>query len=107
MNGRKKKAPPQQEQIVRVKMPKQREGEMFGVVMAEFGGARFSCYCEDGKERICRIPGRLKRRVWVREGDYVIVKPWEIEGDKKGDILWRYRPLEVEWLKNRNYLKDL
>ena len=102
-----KKKAQEEPQIVRVKMPKQREGEMFAVVMAELGGARFSCYCEDGKERVCRIPGRLKRKVWVREGDYVIVKPWDIEGDKKGDILWRYRPLEVEWLKNRNYLKDL
>ena len=96
----------QVEEIKRVKLPRQRDGEMFAIVTAELGGARFACFCEDGRERVCRVPGRLKRRVWVRENDYVIVKPWAVEGESKGDILWRYRPLEVEWLKKRGYLKD-
>ena len=95
------------EEIKKVRLPNRREGELFAVVTAELGGARFSCFCEDGKERVCRVPGRLRRKVWVRENDYVIVKPWEIEGDSHGDILWRYRPLEVEWLKSRGHLKEL
>jgi len=32
--------------------------------------------CQDGKERLCRIRGKLKRRVWIREGDIVLVSPW-------------------------------
>ena len=94
-----------EEQELRVRLPK--EGELFAVVTSELGGARFSCLCEDGKERVCRVPGRLKRFVWVREGDYVLVVPWEIEGDKRGDIVWRYKKLEVEWLRSKGYLKDL
>ena len=87
-----------------IRLPKKKENELFGVVISELGGARMQCICEDGKERVCRIPGRLKRKIWVKEGDIVIVKPWEIEGDKRGDIIWRYRKLEVEWLKKHNKL---
>ena len=57
------------------------------------GGSRMKVACKDGKERMCRIPGKLRNRVWVRDGDVVIVKPFEIEGDKKGDVIWRYFPL--------------
>ena len=46
--------------------------------------------CFDGNTRICRIPGRLKRQLWVREGDIVVVEPWELGGDKKGDIIYKY-----------------
>jgi len=28
---------------------------------------------QDGKERLCRIRGKMKRRVWIREGDVVLV----------------------------------
>lgn len=88
----------------RIRYPNKKEGEMFAYIVSALGGARMLCYCEDGKERICRVPGRLKKRMWVREGDYVIVKPWEIEGDKRGDIVWRYNNLEVQYLKEKGYL---
>ncbi len=64
--------------------------------------------CLDGKERICRIPGRLRRGLWVRESNVVIVEPWELGGDKKGDILYKYRSkTEVEFLKRKGYLKNI
>ena len=52
-----------------------------------------------------RIPGKLKKRIWVREGDAIAIKPWEIEGDKKGDVVWRYHPNEKAWLREKGYLK--
>ncbi|MEM4295424.1 MAG: translation initiation factor eIF-1A [Candidatus Anstonellales archaeon] len=93
------------EEITHVLLPK--GNEVFGLILSELGGARFVCLCSDKKERICRVPGRLKRDVWVKEGDYVIIKPWDVEGDKKGDIIYRYRPLEVEWLRKKGLLKEL
>lgn len=75
------------------------EGEYMGVVLETLGGARMKVYCEDGKERLCRIPGKFRSRMWVKEGDFVIVKPWDIQGDRKGDIVYRYRPLETEYLR--------
>ncbi len=87
-----------------IRLPKKEENELLAFVIAELGGARMQCFCEDGKERICRVPGRLKRKIWVKEGDVVIVKPWEVEGEKRGDIIWRYKKLEVEWLRKKGML---
>ncbi|MFP3950044.1 MAG: translation initiation factor eIF-1A [Candidatus Micrarchaeia archaeon] len=89
--------------IVRVRLPKQ--GEILGQVIAILGSGRMMILCNDGKERMGRIPGKMRKRVWVREGDAVAVKPWSIEGDKKADVVWRYRPNEKKWLKEKGYLK--
>ena len=85
---------------------KPKKNEIVGIVVSTLGGARMLVECADGKERNCRIPGRL-RRMWVREGDYVLVVPWEIEGDKRGDIVYRYKKLDVSKLRSKGYLKGL
>ena len=95
----------EQEQISRIKLP--RGKQTFGVVEKRLGGSRMSVRCLDGKTRICRIPGRIKRFLWVREGDIVIVEPWEFGGEKKGDIIYKYRPVQVEWLKKKGHLQKL
>jgi len=100
---KKKPVPGQGEQIMRVKLP--REGAMLGIVTGIMGGGRMSVLCNDGKERMGRIPGKLKRRIWVREGDAVSIRPWEIQGDEKGDVIWRYHPNEKRWLQDKGYLK--
>lgn len=60
--------------------------------------------CLDGKERNCRVPGRLKRALWLRPEDVVIVEPWELDNDR-GDILLKYNTSQIEWLKRNGYLK--
>ena len=95
----------EQEEIARIKLP--RGQESFGVLDQRLGGSRMRIRCLDGKTRICRIPGRLKRRLWVREGDIVIVEPWEFSGDEKGDLIYKYTPTQVGYLKRKGYLKKL
>jgi translation initiation factor 1A len=94
-----------QQEISRVKLPRGRQS--FGIVDQRLGASRMRVRCLDTKTRICRIPGRLKRRLWVREGDLVLIEPWEFEGDEKGDVLFKYRPSQVAWLKRKGYLKKL
>lgn len=89
--------------IGRVRIP--RKGEILGTVIGMMGASRLLVSCADGKERLCRIPGKIKRRVWVKEGDVVIVEPWEIEGDKRADIVWRYTKIQSDWLKANGYYK--
>jgi initiation factor 1A len=48
--------------------------------------------------------GKLKRRVWIRVGDIVLVSPWDFQSDKRGDIFWRYRKNQTEWLRSHGYL---
>ena len=63
--------------------------------------------CLDGKTRICRIPGRLRRTLWVRERDIVIIEPWELSGEDKGDIVYKYTKSQIEFLKRKGYLKKI
>jgi len=95
----------QQQEISRIKLP--RDNQVLGVLEQRLGGSRMRVKCLDGKTRICRIPGRLKRKLWVRESDIVIAEPWEFSGDDKGDILYKYTPTQVQWLKNKGYLKKI
>ncbi len=107
--SRKKEAAKKQEQIQReisrVRLP--RENQVLGIVDQRLGASRMRVKCLDGKTRICRIPGRLKRRLWVREGDLLLIEKWEFDGDKKGDVIFKYRASQVDWLKRNGYLKKL
>ena len=78
--------------------------DVLGIAKRVLGAERFMVKCQDGKERLCRIRGKMKRRGWVREGDVVLVSPWDFQPDKRGDIFWRYRRNQLEWLRNKGYL---
>ena len=93
------------EEEIRVRLPK--KGEVLGVVETRLGFGKSRIICTDGKTRICRVPGALRRRLWVRPDYIVLVRPWEIEGDRKGDILYIYNKNQVNWLKKKGYLKEL
>ncbi|MEK6861442.1 MAG: translation initiation factor IF-1A, partial [Nanoarchaeota archaeon] len=77
-----------EEDIQKVKIPRGRE--VIGILDQRLGASRMRVKCLDGKTRICRIPGRIKRKLWVREQDIVLVEPWEYDNDKKGDIIFKY-----------------
>lgn len=57
----------------------------------------------DGVTRMGRIKGKIKKKVWIREGDILIVIPWDFQDDK-ADIIYRYTRPQVEWLKKSGYL---
>lgn len=99
--------PPQEP--VRLKLPRV-DGdrpETFGLIEQRLGASRLKVRCLDGKTRNCRIPGRLKKSLWVREGNIVIVLPWEYGGDDKGDIIYKYTFNQMKALKEKGYLKKL
>ena len=93
------------EEINRVMLP--RGNQCLGILDQRLGASRSSVRCLDGRTRVCRIPGSLKRHLWVRPGDIVLVEPWEYCGDEKGDIIFKYRPAQVDFLKRRGYLDKL
>jgi len=92
-----------EEEYVRVRLPKSNEGEMFGIADQLLGASRIKVMCADGKSRLGRIPGKLKKRMWIREGDLVIVKPWEFQEDK-ADIVHRYTKTESGYLSRKGII---
>ncbi len=88
--------------IARAKIP--RGEEVIGVIEERLGGNKMKVKCLDGKTRNSRVPGRLKRKLWLRPGDIVLVEPWELD-KSKGDVIFKYPSNQIEWLKRNGYLK--
>lgn len=78
--------------------------QVLGIVSQMLGYDRLMVKCADGHERVCRIRGKMKRRVWIKAGDVVLVDPWSFQRDTRGDILWRYTESQANWLRSNKYL---
>ena len=92
------------EEFIRIRIP--RRNELVGVVDQRVGAGRMIVKCNDGKTRNCRVPGRLKRALWIREGDYVIIEPWEFDNEK-GDVLFKYPSNHASVLREKGFLKNI
>lgn len=86
----------------RAKLPRGRE--VIGIIEQRLGGNKMMVNCVDGKSRNCRVPGRLRRKLWLRPEDVVIVEPWELD-NTKADVLFKYSKGQVQWLKKNGYLE--
>jgi len=91
---------------LRVTLPYKPKGEMFAVAETFQGGSRLQLICEDGERRMGRIPGKLRRRMWVRENDLLIVVPWSFQ-DSKADVKFRYTPTQTSNLKRLGKIPEI
>ena len=80
------------------------ENDVVGVVQKLLGFDRVMVKCQDGHVRICRIRGKMKRRTWIREGDIVLVSPWDFQSDERGEIFHRYTANQVDDLRRKGIL---
>jgi translation initiation factor 1A len=95
----------------KIRYANREDDEMYGIVIENFGGDRMMVKCEDGVIRVGIIRGKIRKRMWVRLGDLVLVTPWEFETKKdekreKCMIIWRYTGTQANWLKTRGKLND-
>ena len=90
---------------IRVKMPNKKVNEMFALASQILGGRRVTVLCADGETRMARIPGKMRRRQWVREGDLIIVWPWDFQ-DAKADVKHRYTKTQAMYLSRKGVLPD-
>jgi translation initiation factor 1A len=80
------------------------ENDVVGIVQKLLGFDRVLVKCQDGHVRICRIRGKMKRRTWIREGDIVLVSPWDFQSDERGEIFHRYTANQVDDLRRKGIL---
>ena len=75
-----------------------------GTATRLLGFDRVLMKCQNGHERLCRLRGKMKRRVWIRIGGVVLASPWDFQSHKRGDVIWRYKKSQAEWLQKNGYL---
>ena len=90
-----------EEDVTRVRLPNIKENEMFGIADQLLGASKIRVMCEDGVSRVGRIPGTIKKRMWIREGDLLIISIWDFE-PSKCDVKFRYTKTQASNLSKRN-----
>jgi translation initiation factor 1A len=88
------------EEYTRMILPK--TTDVVGTVVQMLGNDRLLVRLPDGKQMIARIRGKMRKRVWIRQGDVVLVSPWDFEPEK-GDIFYRYTRDQVKELKKLGF----
>ncbi len=91
------------EEVGRLPLPRRDRGEVFGIASQLLGAARIRVMCEDGNSRMGRITGKMKKKMWIREGDLLVLRPWGFQ-EGKADILFRYSRTQAQYLARRNLL---
>jgi len=91
------------EEVGRLPLPRRNRGEVFGIASQLLGAARIRVMCEDNVSRMGRITGKMKKKMWIREGDLLILRPWGFQ-EGKTDILFRYSRTQAQYLARRNLL---
>ncbi len=92
------------QQPAKVKFP---SGDQFiGIVEKRLGGSRMNIKSVDGREILARVPGRAKKFLWIREGDIVLLEPWEFD-KTKADLFYKYKPNEIKALERKGLLGNL
>ncbi|MGI0071609.1 MAG: translation initiation factor eIF-1A [Thermoplasmata archaeon] len=91
------------EEVGRLPLPRRERGEVFGIANQLLGAARIRVMCEDSVSRMGRITGKMKKKMWIREGDLLILRPWGFQ-EGKADILFRYSRTQSQYLARKNLL---
>ena len=91
---------------IRVPLPNRKVNEMFAIADQMLGGRRVRAICEDGEVRISRIPGKMRRRQWVREEDLIVVQPWEYQDDR-ANVITRYSKTQAMYLSRKGQLPSI
>ena len=74
------------------------DGQEYATLGRALGGGKFKAMCQDGKERMCIIRNAMRNRVFVHEGDLILLGLREFS-DGTGDIISKYTPEEARKLK--------
>jgi translation initiation factor 1A len=69
------------------------------------GNGRLEAQCFDGSKRLAHIRGKMQKKVWINQGDIVLLSLREYQDDK-ADVIHKYNPDEARALKAQGELPE-
>lgn len=69
------------------------------------GNGRLEAQCIDGIKRLCHIRGKMRKKVWVNNGDIILIGLRDYQ-DAKGDVILKYMADEARSLKQYGELPE-
>lgn len=58
------------------------DGQEYAQVSRMLGSGRVEAQCFDGKTRLCHIRGKMRKKIWIAQGDIVLLGLREFEDTK-------------------------
>jgi len=81
------------------------DGQEYAQVSKMLGNGRLEASCFDGVRRLCHIRGKLRKKVWINQGDIILIGLREYQ-DSKADVILKYNSDEARNLKTYGELPD-
>ena len=72
--------------------------EEYAQVVKMLGNGRLEALCFDGEKRLAHIRGKLRKKVWINQGDIILLSLRDYQ-DEKGDVILKYSADEARSLK--------
>jgi len=71
------------------------EGQEYAQVTKMLGNGRLEALCfSDGVKRLCHIRGKMRKKVWINQGDVILLSLRDYQ-DKKADVILKYNTDEA------------
>lgn len=74
------------------------DGQEYAQVVKMLGNGRLEAMCFDGEKRLAHIRGKLRKKVWINQGDIILISLRDFQ-DEKGDVILKYTADEARNLK--------
>ena len=81
------------------------DGQEYAQVLKMLGNGRLEAHCFDGVKRLCHIRGKLRKKVWINQGDIILIGLRDYQ-DTKADVILKYNPDEARNLKSYGELPE-
>lgn len=79
--------------------------QQYAQVVRMLGNGRLEAFCFDGIQRLCHIRGKLRKKVWINQGDFLLVSLRDFQ-DSKADVILKYSADEARTLRNMKELPE-
>lgn len=81
------------------------EGQEYAQVNRMLGNGRLEASCFDGEKRMCHIRGKMQKKVWINQGDIILLSLRDFQDDK-ADVIYKYTTDEARALKAQGALPE-
>ncbi|KAF6006177.1 Translation initiation factor 1A [Brettanomyces bruxellensis] len=81
------------------------EDQEYAQITKMLGNGRVEATCFDGKKRIAHIRGKLRKKVWMQQGDIILVALRDFQ-DNQCDVVHKYNSDEARTLVSMGELPE-
>ncbi|KAJ1502746.1 Translation initiation factor 1A [Coelomomyces lativittatus] len=81
------------------------DGQEYAQVTKMLGNGRLEAQCFDGSKRLANIRGKMRKKVWINQGDIILISLRDYQ-DTKCDVILKYSADEARNLKSYGELPD-